>query len=216
MHDCFSWLKIFCKLLILFVLLLPIRVFSQEDQETQQPLIIQVQIKGAATQQYSITSGQSFFIPTSPGAATEPEKPKPPDALDERRGELAKKIQSKVAEVQQKQKELDNEIYPIYQPPLQIEKQYLEEQLKALRDEQSKLDSEKELRDLKEKGQEAAKAQQPPNKVSGIQVTPTVQDDKVILNIKSGEIQNSITTPMGKWVPLSGVQPEIWIKVDTK
>ncbi len=178
-------------------------------------LSIIVQVKGGAPQQYNVANGESFFIPTSQ-AANQPPVPKQPDALDQKTGQLSKAIAAKVIEIQNKQKDIDGEVYITTKPTLIIEKQNLEQQLSDLQVELDRLNSEKTIRELKEKKQEADQAAQKPNVVSGIQVTPTLQEGKVQFAIKSQNIQSTVSVPMGTWVPIAGIQPEIWIKVEAK
>lgn len=62
--------------------------------------------------------------------------------------ELSQKIAQKITEVQKKQKEIDDEIFPAFVPPLQSEKKDLLHQLNDLEMEKTQLEAQKTAKDL--------------------------------------------------------------------
>lgn len=186
---------------------------SMQSAATQK-IVVTVQIKGAAPHEYHIANGESFFVSTSSNPQDALPKAKPLDVLDQQRARLAKDVQAKVSESQDKQKQIDNEIYPAYRPPLVIEKQRLDQQLVELQAEQAKLDSEKTIRELQEKKKEYAISTIPASKVMGVNIKASLNGDKADVNVKAGDSENTISVLLGKWTQVVGMQPEVWVKVD--
>jgi hypothetical protein len=84
---------------------------------------------------------------STPTATPTPETPEE-RAYKVEKLKLSDAISQKIAQIKAKQKEIDTEIYPAYQPPLMAEKAQLESELQDLEMASTKLDAEKTAKDL--------------------------------------------------------------------
>lgn len=62
--------------------------------------------------------------------------------------ELSNQISAKIAQIQAKQQQLNNEIYPAYKPPLQAELDQLNKELQGLQMKRDQLQSQRTAKDL--------------------------------------------------------------------
>lgn len=85
--------------------------------------------------------------PNAPAAKGEEESPED-RAYKAKMAELAQKIAEKVKQIQDKQKEMDTEIYPAFVAPLDAEKKELMKQLIDLQLQKTLLESQKTSKDL--------------------------------------------------------------------
>jgi Skp family chaperone for outer membrane proteins len=69
-------------------------------------------------------------------------------AYKEKMMNIANQISAKINEIQNKQNEIDSEVYPTYIPPLQAEKDNLVRQLKTLEMQKEQLESQKKAKEL--------------------------------------------------------------------
>lgn len=88
--------------------------------------------------------------PTAPNTSTVQESPEE-RAYKAKQAQLAKKIAEKIVEVQNKQKEIDSEIYPAEVPPLREDKKVLLQQLNELQMQQTEMESQKTYQDWEKK-----------------------------------------------------------------
>jgi hypothetical protein len=89
----------------------------------------------------------------APAPPTSDSKPQEKDTPEEREykaklAEISRKIAEKITEIQNKQRDIDNEIFPPYIPPMQLEKKALTDQLNDLQMERNQLESQKKVKDL--------------------------------------------------------------------
>lgn len=190
--------------------------------ETKQPIILSIQYgKGGGVQEYPIHSGEAVFVPaTAPNNPTinaNPQEAKESDAYREQVGVLSDQIAQKIAAIQKKQKEVDNEVYPVYKTPLQIEVYNLQNDLKILEARRQQVSSERTSK-------EATKPTVPPipptKFTSGFTVKPIVSSGKVLITVQTqgkAPVQTTIQTGFDNWVQIfaaeAGQSQDIWAKV---
>lgn len=187
--------------------------------EESEPLVVLVQQgkvgAGGSMQQYLINSGESFFVSVS--GAQPPAGVQPPSPQDLRAAQLAKEINAKLVQLQNKTREYDTELYTVHRAPIELERQDLQRQLMALQNEQEKMDAQKTIREVEQKKIGAYQAKLAPTAVSGITVRATLmENDQVELQFNSHEAQSTSKTALDAWIQIPGVTPETWLKVKRK
>jgi hypothetical protein len=180
-------------------------------------------------QKYVIKGGETVFIPMgATNLANQPgSKPKQEqnEAYLKEKAALAAQIAKKITAVQEKQRELDSEIYPAYRAPLGLDLQQLQNQLSDLQNKREKMDSINTVREVgkqaAEKAYQESKPKLPQSVVPGIYVKPSLEDNLVNLDMRSqglkneaggSEIQATIRIPLGKWIQIPN--NDIWVKVE--
>ncbi len=98
------------------------------------------------------SQGQSVSAPKETGQSKTAPVDSPEDrAYQEKMLQLSNAITQKISEVQAKQKELAEEIYPASKPPIQADLDVLNSQLDALKMQKEQLDSQKNASDMAKK-----------------------------------------------------------------
>lgn len=193
--------------------------------EAPQPLLLSIQYgKGGSIQEYPITSGQSVFVPSTqaanPTQNVNPQEVKETDAYRQQLGVISDQIAQKITAIQKKQAELDSEVYMVYKAPLNIELMALQSDLVVL---QAKRDQITSTRTAKESLKPSQPLPPPPVVATGLNVTPTIQEGKVIIAVETqgkNKIQTSIKAGPDQWVQIfsaeKGQSQDIWAKVSSR
>lgn len=190
--------------------------------QNSQPIVLSIQYgKGGGVQEYPINSGESVFIPASepnnPTINANPQETKESDAYRQQVGQISDQIAKKISAIQKKQQEVNNEVYPVYKTPLQIEVYNLQSDLQTLQARREQISSQRTSK-------EAAKPTVPPTPpttvASGFTVKPLVMAGKVRIVVQTqgkNPIQTTIETGFDNWVQIfaaeKGQSQDIWAKV---
>jgi hypothetical protein len=178
--------------------------------------------KGGTLKQFQLKQGETVFIPINGGLSNQP-APQQLENIGYKNalGEISEKIARKISEIEKKQKEIDAELYPAYQAPLNIEKQRLAAELLELQERKTKLVAEETVKEVVKEQNDLNLAHSAPQAlVAGLYVKPSVSGNIVNVELRSqglktktsSEIQGTLETPFGQWLQVPN--QEVWIKVE--
>lgn len=209
---------------LVFAANLAIETTNPPGKTTQKaiPIILSIQYgKGGGVQEYPINSGESIFVPASepnnPTINANPQEAKESDAYRQQVGQISDQIAKKISAIQKKQQDLNNEVYPVYKTPLQIEVYNLQSDLQTL---QSRRDQISSQRTSKESAKPTIPPTPPTTVASGFTVKPVVAGARVSIIVQTqgkNPIQTTIESGFDNWVQIfaaeKGQSQDIWAKV---
>jgi hypothetical protein len=205
----------------------PLLVYGQNELESEtveekqatvltQPLVVALQYgKEGGIREFRLNSGDSIFVPSGKSASPLPQT-KEPDAYQQQLGASADQIAQKIAAIQKKQKDIDDELFPAERYPLIIEKNALEQDLHQLEEKRDQLQSEKTAKDSLKSAQSVPL---PPEVETGFSLKATLTGTTITFLLKTqGPVatETSVKASIDQWVQIfsaeQGQGVDIWAK----
>lgn len=195
---------------------------NQADPSPPRELVLSIQYgKGGSIQEFRLKSGEAVFVqtgkPQSPTGQPDPQAPATA-AYQKQRGDISQKIADKITAIQNKQKDLDSEIFPAYRAPLALELQALERDLKLLETQRQQLESQQIAKEAQKPSQPPTPP--PPTQVRGMTVRVSITGNSASLTMQNPDKQASSSTVqigMNTWIQIfsaeKGQGQDIWAKV---
>lgn len=200
-----------------------------QNQEEDQPVLILTALRGnpqqggGETQDYTIASGDIVFLKVSQSNDTG-NKPKIDVVYETQMNKLASQISQKVTNMEQLKSEYNTEIFPAFQPDLELDRQAQAADLRRLELERERIESDHRIKESERKMREAAARPAPTTQARGVNVQANVEDNNISFVItpkglkSDNTIETTIQAPMGKWVKILGKEDtdgsELWIKAE--
>ncbi len=190
-----------------------------------QPILLSIQYgKGGQVQEYPISSGEAVFVPAgepnNPSINVNPQEAKESDAYRQQMGVLSEQIAQKISLIQKKQQDVNNEVYPVYKTPLQIEVNNLQNDLTVLQARKEQLSAQ---RTAKEASKPTVPPTPPTKVASGFTVTPIIASGKAKITVQTqgkNQTQTTIEAAPDVWVQIfsaeKGQSQDIWAKVSPR
>lgn len=199
---------------------------DQQQADIAGPAIIFTVLRGSPdkgggeTQQYQINSGQTVFVKIDQKDQNE----KVDLAYEAQVNQISNEISNKITDIQVKQKEISEEIYPAFVAPIDLDKQSMQSELENLRDQRDKMESDQKAKQASKNMQTGTVKPPRPKIAAGLNIQPNIENGGVSFDIKPKGLKGNNTTetniqaPLGKWVKVLGKEDtdgtEIWIKAE--
>lgn len=183
---------------------------SSSNQQTKLRLSIR-QGDNASVMEFRVSSGDSVFVPVNTQGQSSNQIGIQPNAqgaqndLNNEMVALSQQIIQKQNEIDANQKALDNEIFLNTKAQLKIEKNNLRDQMQDLLAQKTKIEAEKNIQQNQQQ-QQAAMQQAQSTVMSGLYITPTLQDGAISVQIRAPEGQDqqagevTLNMSIGQWV----------------
>lgn len=181
---------------------------------------------GGQITQYRLKGNASTFIQVPPPNVNQNQLQQVNNRYDSpyqtESSEVNRQIARKIAAVQEKQQEYYNEIYPAYRPPLELQKQQLEQELADLELRRNQIQSAQQGKINLQRNDTSTIPAPIRTMASGFSIQSALTEDQQIeftitsQGLNNQGSQSTIQAPPDQWVqlmpPNSAGQNEIWIK----
>lgn len=198
----------------------------EEVVEAPQDLILSIQRgkpgeEGGSIQEFRLKSGDTAFVQLTPNEIggkrpmTVQEQWRE-DAYRTEVGNISSDIATQITTIQNKQREIDTELYLAQRAPLENEKRLMQDQLEVLQDRRNQIESKKVAEDS---FKPRPPPPPPPAVARGINVKTILRGSQVIFEIRTqDQTQSVVETTTNRWVTIFSSEnqngQDIWAKVD--
>lgn len=176
-------------------------------------------------QQYKMNTGESIFVEVAqPPEQIEEAKKKENLVYEAKVGQVSSQISQKVSAIQDKEQEYASEIYPASRPPIELERQDLEKELRILDNQRTQIEAEQRAKEAQKKIQDANRPPPQPILRAGLKVQAIIDNnDKLSFvvvpsGLKGANAQKAtLQTTFGSWVKILDAKDEasqIWVKAE--